>query len=72
MVDERMYARVFQGHHEGAQILEDLQARFYDHRQMFVRGGQEGDRATAYNLGQRAVVEFIQGQLIKAQEVTSE
>jgi len=70
--DALMYARVFEGHHEAAQILDDLQCRFYDHDQMFVKGGQDGDRATAFNLGQRSVVQFIQNRLLQAKEVTGE
>lgn len=57
-----MYARVFEGHHEGALILEDLTRRFYD-RQLFVPGGLEAERETAHRLGQREVVMHILRQL---------
>lgn len=71
-LDAAVYARVFEGHHEGKQILEELTGRFHDQQEMFVKGGQDGDRATAYNLGARSVVQFILGRLAQAQEVTSE
>jgi hypothetical protein len=53
-----MYGRVFDGHHEGRIILEDLVARFYD-RPSFVEGAVEGARKTDHNEGKRAVVGFI-------------
>jgi len=52
-----MYARVFEGHHEGAQVLEDLTRRFGG--RLFVKGGEEGRRQTDYNLGRREVLDFI-------------
>ena len=71
-LDPLVYARVFEGHHEGKQILEELTGRFHDQQDLFVKGGQDGERATAYNLGARSVVQFILGRLAQAQEVTSE
>lgn len=68
-VDAAMYARVFEGHHEGRLVLEDLQARYYDTPQLFVPGAQEGDRATAFNLGARSVVQFIFGRIAQVQDV---
>lgn len=67
MADPAMYARVFEGHHEGAQILEDLTARFGG--ALFVKGGEEGRRETDYRLGRRAVLDFILGQINAAHAV---
>ena len=57
-----MYGRVFEGHAEGAIILQDLVARFYD-RPSYVRGGVEGARETDWREGRRAVVGHILGQI---------
>lgn len=57
-----MYGRVFQGHAEGAIVLQDLVARFYD-RPSYVKGGVEGARETDHREGRRAVVGFILGQI---------
>jgi len=62
--DPATYARVFEGHHEGALILEDLTARFGG--ALFVKGGEEGRRETDYRLGRRAVLDFILGQINQA------
>ena len=51
-IDKAAYARVFEGHHEGAQVLEDLTRRFGG--ALFVKGGEEGRRQTDFNLGRRA------------------
>lgn len=56
-----IYARVFENHAEGAQILVDLVARFGGNP--YVRGGQEADRETAYRAGQNRVVQFILGRI---------
>lgn len=53
-----MYARVFEGHAEGAIILQDLVAHFYD-RRSFTPGGVEGARMTDFREGRREVVAFI-------------
>jgi hypothetical protein len=53
-----MYARVFEGHAEGALILEDLVARFYDVN-VFRPGGVEGARETDRRAARREVVHFI-------------
>jgi uncharacterized protein (DUF1330 family) len=58
------YARVFEGHHEGALILEDLTARFGG--ALFVKGGEEGRRETDWRLGRRSVLDFILGQINQA------
>lgn len=52
--DAAMYARVFEGHAEGALILEDLVARFYDVN-VWHRDQRETDRRAA----RREVVQFI-------------
>ncbi len=64
--DPAMYARVFEGHHEGTAILDDLTARFGG--ALFVKGGEEGRRETDYRLGRRAVLDFILGQINQAHE----
>lgn len=65
--DPAMYARVFDGHHEGALILEDLTRRFGG--ALFVKGGEEGRRQTDFNLGRRAVLDFIVGMVNQAADV---
>ncbi|HON29420.1 MAG TPA: hypothetical protein PLN11_00055 [Ottowia sp.] len=65
--DPATYARVFEGHHEGALVLEDLIARFGG--ALFVKGGEEGRRETDYRLGRRAVLDFILGQVNQAHAV---
>ena len=60
-ITPEMYARVFEGHHEGAQILDDLTARFGG--ALFVKGGEEGRRETDWRLGRRSVLDFIIGQV---------
>ena len=58
------YARVFEQHHEGVLILEDLTRRFGG--ALFVKGGEEGRRETDYRLGRRAVLDFILSQINRA------
>lgn len=65
--DPAMYARVFEGHHEGVLILEDLTKRFGG--ALFVKGGEEGRRETDYRLGRRSVLDFILGQINQANNV---
>lgn len=67
--DAAAYARVFEGHHEGAQILDDLTRRFGG--ALFVKGGEEGRRETDYRLGRRSVLDFILGQINQAQGADS-
>jgi hypothetical protein len=62
-----MYARVFNGHAEGAILLEDLVARFYD-RRSFTPGGVEGARMTDFKEGRREVVSFILKQIGQVKE----
>lgn len=62
--DAATYARVFEGHHEGALVLEDLIRRFGG--ALFVKGGEEGRRETDYRLGRRAVLDHIIGQINQA------
>lgn len=59
--DAAMYARVFEGHHEGVKVLDDLTARFGG--SLFVHGGEEGRRETDFRLGRRSVLDFILGQI---------
>lgn len=65
--DADTYARVFEGHHEGVVILEDLTARFGG--ALFVKGGEEGRRQTDFNLGRRSVLDFIISQINQANNV---
>lgn len=67
ITDPAMYARVFEGHHEGALILEDLTRRFGGG--LWVKGGLEAQRETDRNLGKRAVLDFIIGQVNQANNV---
>lgn len=60
-LDNAVYARVFEGHHEGALVLEDLTRRFGG--ALFVKGGEEGRRETDFRLGRRSVLDFILGQI---------
>jgi uncharacterized protein (DUF1330 family) len=62
-----MYARVFENHHEGVMILDDLTTRFGGG--LFVKGGEEGRRETDWRLGRRAVLDFILGQINQAHAV---
>lgn len=62
-----MYGRVFEGHAEGAILLEDLVARFYD-RRSFTPGGVEGARMTDFKEGRREVVSFILKQIGQVKE----
>lgn len=57
-VSAEAYHRVFVGHHEGAQILEDLTARFFD-VDCYVPGGDEGARETSRRAARREVVHYI-------------
>jgi hypothetical protein len=50
--------RVFGHNPDGKEILEYLSAHFYD-SQVFVKGGQDGDRETCYKAGKRDLVGFI-------------
>lgn len=54
----KLYSRVFVGHHEGAKVLEDLVARFYD-RTCTVPGGIEAQREQDKRVAQREVIGFI-------------
>lgn len=56
--DAAMYQRVFVGHHEGAKVLEDLTARYFD-QPIFVPGGEEGARETQRRAAQHEVIGFI-------------
>lgn len=59
-----VYARVFENFPEGKLVLEDLVRRFC--RDPYVKGGLEGDRATCYNSGSRAVLDFIVNRINQA------
>ena len=57
-VPAEVYHRVFVGHHEGALILEDLVARFFDVN-AYVAGGEEAARETQRRAAHREVVHYI-------------
>lgn len=59
-----MYARVFENHHEGAILLDDLVARFGG--MPYVKGGHEADRETCFRAGQNKVVNHILAQINQA------
>lgn len=63
-VTPQMYARVFEGHAEAAMVLDDLTRRFGGG--LFIKGGEEGRRQTDFNLGRRAVLDFILGMINQA------
>jgi len=52
------YKRTFVNDPDGARVLADLKARFYD-VDVFVKGGEEGARETDYRAGKRAAVAHI-------------
>ena len=58
------YARVFVNLPEGVAVLEDLVRRFG--RDPYVPGGPEGERASCYNAGKRAVLDFIVNRINQA------
>lgn len=62
--DPAMYARVFSENREGQIVLDDLITRFGG--ALFVKGGEEGRRQTDYNLGRRALLDFIVGRVNQA------
>ena len=66
-VDEKMYARVFEGHAEAKLILEDLTAKFC--RGPVLSGGIDGIRKSDFRAGARAVMEFIISQINRAHGV---
>lgn len=66
-LDPAAYLRVFEQHAEGAQVLEDLVARFGGNP--YVRGGLEGDRETCYRAGSNRVVNFILARINAAHGV---
>ena len=69
-VDAGMYGRVFEDHHEGRLIFEDLVKRFG--RDPFVKGGIEGERETLRNLGSRRVVDLIIAKINQSHGVTDD
>lgn len=56
-LDPALYARVFEGHREGALILEELVQRFT--RPAKIEGGIDAILQTYHNDGARSVIEFI-------------
>ena len=60
------YARVFESHAEGAQILAELDATYCS--KLFHAGGEDGRRRTDFALGAFAVVEFIKAKIQQAHD----
>ena len=52
------YVATFQGFKPGANVLEDLVARFHD-RHVYKAGGIEAQRETERRAAQKEVIEFI-------------
>ena len=65
-----VYARVFENHAEGVQVLEDLVRRF--HRPAVVEGGIDAVLKTYHREGARAVVDFIINRVNQAHGVTTD
>lgn len=65
-----VYARVFENHAEGVQVLEDLVRRF--HRPAVTEGGIDAVLKTYHREGSRAVVDFIINRVNQARGVTNE
>lgn len=61
------YAKVFENHAEGAQILEELTARFC--RPAKVTGGIDAILQTYHRDGARSVIEFIVARINQANGV---
>lgn len=66
-LDPAVYARVFEGHREGIQILEEL-ARIFA-RPAVLKGGIDAIIQTYHHNGQRSVVEFIVNKINTANGV---
>lgn len=65
-----VYARVFENHAEGVQILEDLIKRF--HRPAVTEGGIDAVLKTYHREGARAVVDFIINRVNQAHGVQTD
>lgn len=66
-VTAEMYARVFESHHEGALVFDDLVRRFA--RPPVLEGGIDAVLKTYHRNGARSVVEFITGRINQANGV---
>jgi hypothetical protein len=66
-IKPELYRLIFEESPQGAQILEDLVARFGGNP--FVKGGLEGDRQTCFNAGRNEVVQFILRRINQANGV---
>ena len=62
-----LYKAIFEDDKRGAAILDDLTSRFAG--KIYVPGGHEADRETCYKAGKRDVIEFIVGQINRANGV---
>jgi acetylornithine deacetylase/succinyl-diaminopimelate desuccinylase-like protein len=64
---DSIYARVFENHHEGVKILEDLIRRYG--RNPWVKGGIEAQRETDKRLGNKEVLDYIVSRINRAHGV---
>lgn len=66
-VTPEMYARVFETHHEGRLVLEDLANRFGGNP--YRKGGLEAARQTDFGCGENNVINWITSQVNRAGEL---
>lgn len=66
-ITPQAYANVFEDHHEGRLIYEDLIKRFGGNPWM--KGGRTAERETTKRLGMREVMEYITIQINRAHGV---
>lgn len=67
-LDPAVYARVFEGHHEGVLILEELW-RVFAARSMFASDADGGERETSRRIGKREVLEFIVSKINRSRGI---
>lgn len=68
-LDDQVYARVFVNHAEGAQILDELIARYGGNP--YKPGGLESQRETDFNAGKLEVVNFLLRRINRAAGVAT-
>jgi ABC-type xylose transport system substrate-binding protein len=62
---DQLFFNIFEGHQDGQRILQDLQQHFYDRTS--VAGTPVDANATLVGEGQRQVVLYIMGRIIRFQ-----
>lgn len=68
MLDPAVYARVFENHAEGAQIIEEL-AQLFRHRPPIVKGGIDAILSTYRSQGNAEVIDFIINRINRARGI---